>query len=57
MARITETRKDNRKVGDPKELEIRAAMGKTIRELKRRKVTEHQACGGKQKIVGCPQII
>jgi hypothetical protein len=36
MAKATEARKDRRSVGNPTEQEIRAAMGKSIRELKRR---------------------
>lgn len=36
MAKTIEAREDNRKVGYPTEPEIRAAMGKAIRELKRR---------------------
>ena len=36
MAKIAETRKDARKVGNPTEPEIRASMGKAIREVKRR---------------------
>ncbi len=36
MAKTTEARKDRREVGNPTEPEIRAAMGKAIREIKRR---------------------
>ena len=36
MAKPAETCKDNQKVGEPTEPEIRAAMGKAVRELKRR---------------------
>ena len=36
MGKIVEALKDARKVGDPSEPEIRAAMGKAIREVKRR---------------------
>ncbi len=35
MAKTTEARKVSREVGNPTEPEIRAAMGKAIRELKR----------------------
>lgn len=35
MAKTTEARKDRRKVTTPTEPEIRAAMGKAIREIKR----------------------
>ena len=41
MAKIAETRKHARKVGDPTEPEIRAAMGKAIREVKRRAVLQN----------------
>ena len=40
MAKTVEARKDKRKVGDPTELEIRAAMGKAIREVKRRAISQ-----------------
>lgn len=36
MAKTTEAREAKQKVGNPTEPEIRAAMGKSIRELKRR---------------------
>lgn len=36
MAKTAEAREGKRKVGNPTEPEIRAAMGKAIRELKRR---------------------
>ena len=36
MAKTKEGREDERKIGNPIEPEIRAAMGKAIRELKRR---------------------
>ena len=36
MAKTAEARKARRKVGNPTEPEIRAAMGKAIREIKRR---------------------
>ena len=36
MAKTAEARKDKRQVGNPTEPEIRAAMGKAIREIKRR---------------------
>ena len=41
MAKATEARKDRRKVGNPTEPEIRAAMGKAIREVKRRAVLQN----------------
>ena len=41
MAKIVEARKDKRKVGDPSEPEIRAAMGKAIREVKRRAISQN----------------
>ena len=36
MTKATEARKDRREAGNPTEPEIRAAMGKAIREIKRR---------------------
>ena len=36
MAKTTDARKDRREVGNPTEPELRAAMGKAIREIKRR---------------------
>ena len=36
MTKATEARKDRREVGNPTEPELRAAMGKAIREIKRR---------------------
>jgi hypothetical protein len=41
MAKTPEARKERRKVGNPTEPEIRAAMGKAIREVKRRAVLEN----------------
>lgn len=41
MAKTAEARKVRRKVGDPSEPEIRAAMGKAIREVKRRAVLQN----------------
>ena len=40
MAKTAEARKDKRTVGDPTEPEIRAAMGKAIREVKRRAISQ-----------------
>jgi hypothetical protein len=41
MAKTAEARKDRKKVGAPTEPEIRAAMGKAIREVKRRAATQN----------------
>ncbi len=41
MAKTTEARKEKRSVGNPTEPEIRAAMGKAIREVKRRAVQQN----------------
>jgi hypothetical protein len=41
MAKTAEAGKANRKIGNPTEPEIRAAMGKAIREVKRNAVLKN----------------
>jgi hypothetical protein len=41
MAKTTETCEDKQKVGNPTEPEIRAAMAKAIREIKRRAIQQN----------------
>ena len=57
MAKITEARKDRREVGNPTEPELRAAMGKAIREIKRRAKSQNiKLVVANKKSWDCPEI-
>jgi hypothetical protein len=57
MAKTAEAGKDNRKVGNPTEPEIRAAMWKAIREVKRNAELKNIKLVVANKIVGGAEVV